>query len=99
PSATYTLSLHDALPIYRRGDDLAQLGAVDEGFLTAFLEGSLAALLERLRADRAGRVAQLVAGDVRLVRVVPCLERLGEIAHRGEDRKSTRLNSSHGTIS
>src|SRR5437764_15478806 len=56
----YTLSLHDALPIYPNG-----------------------AVLRQLRIKREGRVA-LPSG------VVECF---------GEDRKSTRLNSSHRCIS
>src|SRR3712207_7477922 len=69
----YTLSLHDALPILRRG-------------------GS------RLRAlVAARRPAPAPPGRRRLQRLVdvPDPPRGG----RGEDRKSTRLNSSHANIS
>src|SRR5207248_11527937 len=59
PPAIYTLSLHDALPIYHGAG--AAAGAPGP------------------RHDRGGR--------------------RGAGGHRGQDRKSTRLNSSHRTIS
>src|SRR3712207_7983890 len=61
----YTLSLHDALPIYRRGGH-RRAGGVDG--------------LDGVRDGRA------------------CLEGDG-LPGEGEDRKSTRLNSSHANIS
>src|SRR5206468_11049695 len=70
----YTLSLHDALPIY--GHVSARAHTVDGGVLehiAVALEGPL---------DR--------RADVPLVVAVGC---------GGEDRKSTRLNSSHDQIS
>src|SRR5439155_15086320 len=68
PTATYTLSLHDALPIFRRG------------------------------RSRRGRAGQAGAGPgKRDYAIIVLVTRLGL---RGvEDRKSTRLNSSHVAIS
>src|SRR5690606_41893940 len=97
PTATYTLSLHDALPIYepdleraeRRGDhDAALVGELGEA------------------EDRQER--RVLERDDELVDEVRRhdLERLRhhDAAHRrapaeAEDRKSTRLNSSHVKIS
>src|SRR3712207_7426743 len=76
----YTLSLHDALPIYPRGPDLAA-AAGDDLVADAHLAAG------RDRHGRRGQVLdaaeqpRLVAGGVE------------------EDRKSTRLNSSHANIS
>src|SRR2546422_11632020 len=71
----YTLSLHDALPIYRRSrGDRPDLDA---------------ALAENPREPALKRVAQF-------------LQLVGQIARCYSDirdRKSTRLNSSHGYIS
>src|SRR5687768_18545533 len=73
PTEIYTLSLHDALPIF----------------------GVLLELPERggLTLDDPGGVPE----DVVFLRLV-AQELLEEIHHLG-DRKSTRLNSSHGYIS
>src|SRR2546421_2600798 len=69
----YTLSLHDALPIYHAAaDQLHRWNA--EAFLKA------------LRCLRV-KIARHVAADVE------------PVPDRGEDRKSTRLNSSHDQIS
>src|SRR5687768_17804387 len=65
----YTLSLHDALPIFL--DEL---------------------VLEVVRQDVDG--GQLVDRDVEETLDLALVE-----VHRQEDRKSTRLNSSHGYIS
>src|SRR3712207_9074829 len=72
----YTLSLHDALPIF--GDVLRPLLVVLDR-VDGEADDLHAALVE-LRLDR-GHVAELRGAD------------------RGEDRKSTRLNSSHANIS
>src|SRR5437867_8687806 len=68
PPQLYTLSLHDALPIFAR--DRNPGGAVDGRAQV----GAVVARLEQVEADRAAGI-------------------------RGGDRKSTRLNSSHRTIS
>src|SRR5437868_7965080 len=72
PTAIYTLSLHDALPILRRG--LARRGA------------------EVDREERGREVERLQPARVALRREVMPLRIVG-------DRKSTRLNSSHVSIS
>src|SRR3712207_7492177 len=68
----YTLSLHDALPIYR----------------AAALRGSLSMHQQGM---------QPTDGDVMQKRLAAIAARLDEM--RAEDRKSTRLNSSHANIS
>src|SRR5687768_18305232 len=74
-TAIYTLSLHDALPIFL-GFGCAGAAANDQLARSGRLEGP------QHRAQGVG------LGDTRLV-----------IRGRGGDRKSTRLNSSHGYIS
>src|SRR5207253_4119209 len=89
----YTLSLHDALPI---------LDA--EGTM----RGTSLAWFRKLR--RATRLRITAAGGIRSRREVRALQRLGMNAavgmalylgklSLGQDRKSTRLNSSHVAIS
>src|SRR5699024_12754001 len=92
PTATYTLSLHDALPIFQQvlGEDhLAEdIGVQVHGGLEGQQLGVELGLL-------AGYPADAHAGG----------DYLGEGAHGGallaqeRDRKSTRLNSSHVSIS
>src|SRR5690606_40308238 len=80
PTALYTLSLHDALPIYR-GASAAELDGEAESAETGLGERP-----HRLAGQSALMLPlQGAGGD------------LGE--QRGEDRKSTRLNSSHVKIS
>src|SRR5690242_21431620 len=67
----YTLSLHDALPIYAARLRIGRLGDAPEG------RGGVSANRARRLADQ---------GDLRGAAVA-------------EDRKSTRLNSSHMSIS
>src|SRR5690606_42049877 len=88
-TATYTLSLHDALPIFRSsgteaGDLVMEFGA-GPGILTSALAATGARVIAVER--HTGFVARLERrfGDDPGVRVV--------------DRKSTRLNSSHVKIS
>src|SRR3712207_6912951 len=75
----YTLSLHDALPIYVHTLELSGHGdaSVDERVLTAAGEG-----LDVIVATEHNQVADYT----------PALQRT-------QDRKSTRLNSSHANIS
>src|SRR3712207_7976867 len=79
----YTLSLHDALPIFEVGPDAVHL--VDVG-------DPRDAVLVGLAPDRLG--LRLDAGDR-----VEQRDRAVEHAQRALDRKSTRLNSSHANIS
>src|SRR3712207_8960615 len=79
----YTLSLHDALPIYPGAEDRA--GAADPAG----------------HRDDAGRVdVPEVAGGQHAAEVVAAdqVVRAAGVPHH-EDRKSTRLNSSHANIS
>src|SRR5205807_8583463 len=90
PTEIYTLSLHDALPIFDRRGDLADREAPLEG----------AGVDDRARADLAGRERPLEAPDG-----VPDDDAVAVAAEDddrwgdGGDRKSTRLNSSHLVIS
>src|SRR5690606_40331625 len=91
---TYTLSLHDALPIFigtndrgRRARHLVQHRP--EG---AELPQRIHEIPELDRLDDVRVDAEIVAGDD-----VGLLSRGGE--HHDRDRKSTRLNSSHVKIS
>src|SRR3712207_7641570 len=76
----YTLSLHDALPIYPERDRAQQVGA-------------------QRRHDQRDRV--VVVGPAAVVWERHLFPRLVDDApvHHREDRKSTRLNSSHANIS
>src|SRR5438034_8524117 len=81
PTRSYTLSLHDALPISARERDLAgELGMaeVDARIDDADQDGLQ-------RRQRRPEVEGVVTCEVPLL--------------RDEDRKSTRLNSSHTVIS
>src|SRR3712207_8529097 len=73
----YTLSLHDALPIYFQPCDRFQV----RGGCCHVLEGAQA-----VRDEDAG----VSSGSLRLA---------DPPSRRGQDRKSTRLNSSHANIS
>src|SRR5690606_41581504 len=97
-SVVYTLSLHDALPIllWRRGALLEELGRFDEAAevwtrLTTVAAGDGEAR-ERLRSAlrKAGKQQDLLVALQRDLR---------RADHPSEDRKSTRLNSSHVKIS
>src|SRR5690606_41704004 len=84
PAQFYTLSLHDALPIWRAGRAEAQGPGRRRDRARGGARGRGAA---RLRADsRHGPVLGRRAADRRQ-------------AGRARDRKSTRLNSSHVKIS
>src|SRR5436305_8934445 len=80
PTQIYTLSLHDALPIY---DVLTAAGTVDDGIAEEPVGGAV--------DDDARRAVE--SADAREPR---CGIVCGDPA---EDRKSTRLNSSHVRIS
>src|SRR3712207_7956118 len=75
----YTLSLHDALPIFEQP---GEVGRVDLDL------GEAAAFGQPIRPPAAKSRGVAEAVDVDLVE-----------AHLDEDRKSTRLNSSHANIS
>src|SRR3712207_9181573 len=73
----YTLSLHDALPIYLQ----SQVAALKLALYAAF-NAQNRTPFEALEEGRAGLLSQSV-----------------EVEHVMQDRKSTRLNSSHANIS
>src|SRR5207245_8787234 len=76
-TATYTLSLHDALPIFVIQAEPA------EGIVERLLRGGVVAVAVRIFQAKK-ELPAVKAGEQ------PAIER---------DRKSTRLNSSHGSIS
>src|SRR5207253_10335772 len=98
PTAFYTLSLHDALPIYaREGFELPEavdLIVADLSFISLRL-----ALPPSFRhLDPGGAIVALVKPQFEAGR--EAVERGGIVRDRGaRDRKSTRLNSSHVAIS
>src|SRR5438045_3817000 len=91
---TYTLSLHDALPIFELGVDFL-LGSSRCDFL--IVEPRQAVLAERIaHLERALAQSHIVAfrsGEI----LHGCAKRLRR--QEAQDRKSTRLNSSHLGIS
>src|SRR5207248_10885724 len=90
-----TLSLHDALPIYRLGERLGLFAAVRDDHHRA--SGHLPEQngIDRFRCKGQSRERN---GRSRLRRS-EALQRLLERGMPAQDRKSTRLNSSHRTIS
>src|SRR5207249_5856655 len=95
--AISTLSLHDALPISRarEGD---QSEHVDQG--TARGESAVGTSLCRHdAAERAAHAANPSQGDVRDQCGFGSISRTGDVFAAAQDRKSTRLNSSHVSIS
>src|SRR5699024_11306695 len=94
-SPPYTLSLHDALPIFRLAMGLVQLGEV----LPPLPVEPGACCGEPLPQ---GVLARPVQPRTCLLRLLPLLEQTAQLlALRPpqQDRKSTRLNSSHVSIS
>src|SRR5690606_39773756 len=90
--ATYTLSLHDALPIYERlgaldlAPQLIRVGAV-----------KLAGRTERKQAH--ARLLEAPAHRLTAFGVKLRLDAVRVLRSELQDRKSTRLNSSHVKIS
>src|SRR5690606_42095481 len=87
-AAPYTLSLHDALPIWRPGDRSARLRAL-AGPPRRRTRGPQARALAPHRRIRVHAVGSIVAGRTAFSRGTRAFP----------DRKSTRLNSSHVKIS
>src|SRR3712207_8602422 len=79
----YTLSLHDALPISAR-DDVVPDDDVGVGVLD--LDGGDAPVRDHVRVVLGARSGAYAVGGIEVLQLV-------------EDRKSTRLNSSHANIS
>src|SRR5206468_10985939 len=95
----YPLSLHDALPIsFVRSSRLinpSERSCADlEDSVQRVERRRLDTELTRAADDRAGDVLQLDAAARRVV----ALHRRSLSRGRGQDRKSTRLNSSHDQI-
>src|SRR5207245_7326720 len=95
PTQLYTRSLHDALPICDvvedRGDLLlGQMGAVQRGALALGEAGATGTAIEEAELP----VLAESAGDGEVSGVAA-----SEVGAAGIDRKSTRLNSSHGSSS
>src|SRR5206468_11569613 len=93
PTALYTLSLHDALPISPDGAE-AIVSAAFAGLVHGRGRGALLAELVSLRPSIV--VAGAHGKTTTAAMIAFCLERLGLDP---TDRKSTRLNSSHDQIS
>src|SRR5207248_11166422 len=88
PYAIYTLSLHDALPICKRR--------------TVPLPEQVTETIEPYRTNRSAldqRLHSALATLPELHRAALTLRYFEEMDYRSIDRKSTRLNSSHRTIS
>src|SRR5207248_10975278 len=84
-SDIYTLSLHDALPIFS-----TVCGADFNPPLPLCVQHEVG---DHRRHQLALRIVNVARADAHLA------ARLDDLRGRGEDRKSTRLNSSHRTIS
>src|SRR5207249_6763121 len=90
PSAVSALSLHDALPICMKR---TLLGVVDIG------SNTIRSLIVEAYADGAFRTLDDEREVARLAAGLNRKGRLSQAAMRRADRKSTRLNSSHVSIS
>src|SRR5690606_40977683 len=88
---TYTLSLHDALPIFMLGHQTGDEGAPDDGGPKFVLKMDHHATPALYGSNQAAFSVKLDAPGVTVI----------EKSLQGEilDRKSTRLNSSHVKIS
>src|SRR5205807_8432712 len=96
-TALYTLSLHDALPIYADRPDVA--GQLHLHRPANAELGVRAVRLRRRGRVRAGRRSIAGADGNRTGATQARLGHGGRIGTNAEDRKSTRLNSSHLVIS
>src|SRR5699024_11333317 len=83
PTCIYTLSLHDALPI----SHLGLLGAFVQVVIPQQVEDGVDGQISQLPLDAVAELLCLGLGPVQVNDHVP------------QDRKSTRLNSSHVSIS
>src|SRR5437867_4698715 len=88
PPETYALSLHDALPIYGRGRPY--------GHETLRITNAECPAKKR---QSGGRAAGALQGVCRKFRSEQSRDPLNQNKDSSRDRKSTRLNSSHRTIS
>src|SRR5207248_11762750 len=97
-TSIYPLSLHDALPISLRLEPLAQVAVrSDQTVFGAAGNPQQFQLLIRLGVKARKILVELVRHPARTEGTDP--GKLVEIIQARQDRKSTRLNSSHRTIS
>src|SRR5207249_6341998 len=92
PPHTHTIYLHDALPICIASTKVRYTGP---GVSHMVVAGKRRALQCRPPSDDVNRSSGAWSHDVKL----PCDERTTAQPFEGLDRKSTRLNSSHVSIS
>src|SRR5205807_10205360 len=96
PTSTYTLSLHDALPICAVGDGFQDLGHRCFG-KGAEVRHPAVVFAHQHHPDQA--TGRHVSRQERLEGLTHRLAVQHEVARLPADRKSTRLNSSHLVIS
>src|SRR5690606_41998024 len=97
-TATYALSLHDALPIFAGHpgiDHLSFTGSVATG--TSVMRAA-ARRITPVTLELGGKSPQIVFADADLEQALATTVR-AILQNAGQDRKSTRLNSSHVKIS
>src|SRR5206468_12778553 len=99
PHILYSLSLHDALPIYSISLGQKQLIA----FMRAVLRNPELLILDEATAN-IDTITEKLLSDIlnklpKATTRVIIAHRLNTIENADEDRKSTRLNSSHDQIS
>src|SRR5207302_9304287 len=99
PTNTYTLSLHDALPIYRV--HRIEQGPIPVLFQNppAALDGVVLTVVRRIICQAYGQLRSLGKLHQAVHELGPPTLALRAIVQIDEDRKSTRLNSSHVKIS
>src|SRR5205085_11427595 len=96
PTKTYSLSLHDALPIFqalKKHRTQMRWAAITAGLLT------LAAIVAGVAMFSRNRVGPTLSVPEKSIAVLPFENRSEDKANAYLDRKSTRLNSSHSQIS
>src|SRR5207302_9767800 len=97
PTATYTLSLHDALPIYYAdGTALIAVRQRPEEGVDRHAQTAIRAQGRKVQHAVRDRHLRIRRDDINVIRLDP--HAVGHFDD-GQDRKSTRLNSSHVKIS
>src|SRR5690606_39990721 len=99
PTELYTLSLHDALPIYVQefnGNDLAEtIKSLENAKALARREKPVLNVMNTVM----GKGVDFMEGSHKWHGIAPDDAQLEQALAQLEDRKSTRLNSSHVKIS
>src|SRR5207245_9580738 len=98
PTDIYSLSLHDALPIYQGTGQHVDVAARRPGFPLA-IAGPAGASHWRGRLSQRSSSVHMIVGPGRLEPEHAVADAPPPEATGARDRKSTRLNSSHGSIS